>query len=105
MVTLLESPKKLLATILITNNFVNILIVLLFAALGEALFGDFKQAIFGIQVRFLIEVVFIAFLILLFGEVFTQSVCFEKCFKICWFYGKTNSCFKPPFNSFKSAFN
>jgi Mg2+/Co2+ transporter CorB len=51
-VTLLESPKKLLATILITNNFVNILIVLLFAALGEALFGDFKQAIFGIQVRF-----------------------------------------------------
>ena len=32
---LLEKPKKLLATILITNNFINILIVLLFAALGE----------------------------------------------------------------------
>ena len=32
-VTLLEKPRKLLATILITNNFINILIVLLFASL------------------------------------------------------------------------
>jgi len=35
---LLEKPKQLLATILITNNFINILIVLLFAALGEIIF-------------------------------------------------------------------
>ena len=32
-VKLLQKPKKLLATILITNNFINILIVLLFASL------------------------------------------------------------------------
>ena len=41
-VKLLEKPRKLLATILITNNFINILIVLLFASLAETLFGDFN---------------------------------------------------------------
>jgi gliding motility-associated protein GldE len=87
-VTLLESPKKLLATILITNNFVNILIVLLFAALGEALFGDFKQAIFGVQVRFLIEVVFIAFLILLFGEVLPKVYASRNALKFAGFMAK-----------------
>jgi len=39
-VKLLEKPKKLLATILITNNFINILIVLLFAGLSEMILGD-----------------------------------------------------------------
>ena len=68
-VKLLEKPKKLLATILITNNFINILIVLLFASLGEYFFNDFDYTIFNIPVRFLIEVVLVTFLILLFGEV------------------------------------
>ena len=66
-VQLVERPKKLLATILITNNFINILIVLLFAALGEQFLGDFEYSILGVKVRFLIEVVLITFLILLFG--------------------------------------
>jgi len=61
----LERPKKLLATILITNNFINILIVLLFAYLGEYLFNGIASTKF----RFIIEVVLITFLILLFGEV------------------------------------
>ncbi len=72
-VKLLAKPKKLLATILITNNFINILIVLLFAALGEQLFSGFEYSVnlyfFDLPVRFLIEVVLITFLILLFGEV------------------------------------
>lgn len=72
-VKLLEKPKKLLATILIANNFINILIVLLFAALGEQLLSDFDFSInfyfFQLPVRFLIEIVLITFLILLFGEV------------------------------------
>ena len=34
---MLHNPKRLLATILITNNFINIAIVLLFASLGENL--------------------------------------------------------------------
>jgi len=37
-VELLQKPRKLLATILITNNFLNILIVLIFASLGEVFF-------------------------------------------------------------------
>jgi len=72
-VTLLERPRKLLATILITNNFINILIVLLFASLAETLFGDFDYEMnlyfFSLPIRFLIEVILVTFLILLFGEV------------------------------------
>ena len=72
-VTLLERPRKLLATILITNNFINILIVLLFASLAETLFGSFDYQLnlyyFKIPIRFLIEIVLVTFLILLFGEV------------------------------------
>ncbi|OIQ40916.1 MAG: magnesium/cobalt efflux protein [Bacteroidetes bacterium MedPE-SWsnd-G1] len=72
-VTLLEKPKKLLATILVTNNFINILIVLIFAYLGEDLFQNLNFSIdlyfFNLSVRFVLEVVLITFLILLFGEV------------------------------------
>ena len=60
----LEHPKKLLATILIANNFINILIVLLFAYLGEFFFSAINPTL-----RFFIEVIIITFLILLFGEV------------------------------------
>lgn len=72
-VKLLDEPRKLLATILITNNFINILIVLLFASLGETLFSEFNYEIdlyfFSIPIRFLVEVILVTFLILLFGEV------------------------------------
>ena len=63
--TLLERPKKLLATILVANNFINIAIVLLFAYIGETIFADITNTI----VRFLLEVVSATFLILLFGEI------------------------------------
>lgn len=62
---LLERPKKLLATILVANNTINIAIVILFAFLGESIFHGIE--IFWI--RFLLEVVVITFLILLFGEI------------------------------------
>ncbi|MBU3011019.1 gliding motility-associated protein GldE [Polaribacter vadi] len=72
-VDLLDKPRKLLATILITNNFINILIVLLFASLAETIFADFDYQLnlilFEVPVRFLIEIVLVTFLILLFGEV------------------------------------
>ena len=72
-VKLLERPRKLLATILITNNFINILIVLLFTSLSESLFSDFTYQLnlylFIVPVRFLFEIILITFLILLFGEV------------------------------------
>ena len=62
---LLEKPKKLLATILISNNFVNILVILIFAYVGDFLFSN----ITSVALKFLIEIVLVTFLILLFGEV------------------------------------
>ena len=62
---LLESPKKLLATILVANNFINIAIVILFAFLGDLIF----ESITNPQIKFLVEVVVVTFLILLFGEI------------------------------------
>lgn len=62
---LLERPKKLLATILVANNFINIAIVILFAYLGGYFFEGISSAI----TRFVIEVVIVTFLILLFGEI------------------------------------
>jgi gliding motility-associated protein GldE len=62
---LLERPKKLLATILIANNFINIAIVILFAYLGDFLFTNITSDV----LRFIVEVVVVTFLILLFGEI------------------------------------
>ena len=62
---LLERPKKLLATILVANNFINIAIVILFAYLGDFMFGDITSS----WAKFILEVVVVTFLILLFGEI------------------------------------
>ncbi len=66
---LLEKPKKLLATILVANNFINIAIVLLFDSLGQVWFEGLNQVYFGVNIRFVIEVGVVTFLILLFGEI------------------------------------
>lgn len=63
--SLLERPKKLLATILVANNFINIGIVILFAYLSSDLFSGVKSPV----LKFTIEVVIVTFLILLFGEI------------------------------------
>lgn len=62
---LLERPKKLLATILVANNFVNIAIVILFASVGNYLFSQISIG----WLRFSLEVVVVTFFILLFGEI------------------------------------
>ena len=62
---LLERPKKLLATILVANNFINIAVVLLFAYLGDVMFGNIENP----TIKFVLEVVVVTFLILLFGEI------------------------------------
>lgn len=61
---LLSTPKRLLATILVANNFINIAIVLLFASLSSVLLDHFSDTF-----RFVVEVVIVTFLILLFGEI------------------------------------
>lgn len=64
--SLLLAPKKLLATILITNNFVNIAIVVLSSLIINRLpfMADLSTLIV-----FIIQVVVVTFLILLFGEI------------------------------------
>jgi gliding motility-associated protein GldE len=78
---LLQQPKKLLATILILNNFINILIVLIFASLGNVLFANISSVI----VKFLVEVVLVTFLILLFGEVLPKIYATRKSMKFATF--------------------
>lgn len=64
--SLLSKPKELLATILITNNFVNVGIVIL----STFILNDIYPVTPGSELkRFLLEVVGITFLILLIGEV------------------------------------
>ncbi|MBB3124153.1 MULTISPECIES: gliding motility-associated protein GldE [Mesoflavibacter] len=62
---LLERPKKLLATILVANNFINIGIVILFAFLSEFMFKSITSTL----IKFIVDVVVVTFLILLFGEI------------------------------------
>ena len=69
-IKLLDRPKKLLATILIANNAINIGVVLLFNVIGDTLFSNITYVLFNfISVRFLLEVVVATFLILMFGEI------------------------------------
>lgn len=63
---LLENPKELLATLLISNNFVNVGIVILSSYILE----DFNEVLPKNQtLRFIIEVIGITFMLLLIGEV------------------------------------
>lgn len=69
---LLARPKKLLATILIANNAINITTVLIFSILANSWFVNIQDLdLFGFQisVRFILEVIVVTFLILLFGEI------------------------------------
>ncbi|MDT0687975.1 gliding motility-associated protein GldE [Autumnicola psychrophila] len=68
-IKLLDKPKKLLATILVANNFINIAIVLLFDSLVTEMFGETNMEIMGIDFRLIVEVGLVTFLILLFGEI------------------------------------
>lgn len=63
--SLLEKPKKLLATLLVANNFINIGVVILFSLVGKGLFLDISSPV----LKFIVEVILVTFLILLFGEV------------------------------------
>jgi len=75
---LLAKPKKLLATILIANNFINIAIVLLFASLGDLLFLGVSTNYYGVNLRFIAEVGLVTFVILLFGEILPKVYASRK---------------------------
>ncbi|MBL4747164.1 MAG: gliding motility-associated protein GldE [Flavobacteriaceae bacterium] len=78
---LLGTPKKLLATILIANNFINILVVLIFAYLGEIFLASLDSE----TLKFVIEVVLVTFLIVLFGEVLPKVYATRNAMKFASF--------------------
>ncbi|MBL4657287.1 MAG: gliding motility-associated protein GldE [Flavobacteriales bacterium] len=61
----LNKPKRLLATILIANNFINVAIVIISTYINVKLFAFVENPVLS----FAIQVVAVTFLILLFGEV------------------------------------
>ncbi|MBG15124.1 MAG: magnesium/cobalt efflux protein [Crocinitomicaceae bacterium] len=65
-IQLLENPKKLLATILIANNFINVAIVMLSTVIVEKSFDNNELSGYA---QFFIQVIAVTFIILLFGEV------------------------------------
>tara|TARA_R110002050_G_scaffold41842_2_gene101165 strand:+ start:417 stop:1745 length:1329 start_codon:yes stop_codon:yes gene_type:complete len=85
-VTLLDRPKKLLATILIANNAINIGVVLLFNNIGDTIFSNITYVILGlVPVRFLLEVVVVTFLILMFGEILPKVYANRNRFTFAFF--------------------
>ena len=63
--TLLEKPKRLLATILISNNFINITIVILFASIDNPLLSSINNPL----IETIIEVGIIGMMILFIGDI------------------------------------
>ncbi len=78
---LLQKPEKLLATILIANNFINIGIVVLSAYVINSLFDFSDNQLVG----FLIQVVSITFILLLFGEIIPKVYAAEAGVKFARF--------------------
>jgi len=62
---LLKRPKRLLATILVANNFINIALVLLFSNINQFYLARIENQFLSL----LVEVVIISFVILIFGEI------------------------------------
>lgn len=73
-ITLLEMPRRLLATILIANNFVNIAIVILSTFIVANLFN---LALYPV-LAFLVQVVLVTSLLLIFGEIMPKIYASNK---------------------------
>ena len=79
---LLKKPKKLLATLLVAINFINIAIVILFSFIGKNLFA----AIASPLLKFIVEVILVTFVILLFGEVLPKVYASRNNIKFAKFF-------------------
>ena len=78
---LLDKPKRLLATILIANNFINIAIVLLFASLEGLYLSDIENPI----IVLIIQVGLITFLIFFFGDILPEIYAIRNVLKFSLF--------------------
>jgi gliding motility-associated protein GldE len=79
--TLLKRPKRLLATLLIANNFVNISIIILSTFTVDRLI-DFESQT---TLKFIIQVIVISFLLLLFGELTPKVYATRKATRLASF--------------------
>ncbi|MCO5265079.1 MAG: gliding motility-associated protein GldE [Lentimicrobium sp.] len=75
---LLEKPKRLLATILIANNFINVSIVIISSFVMARLF-DFATSPF---LGFLVQVVIVTSLLLIFGEIMPKIYASQHALKV-----------------------
>jgi len=93
--SLLALPKRLLATILIANNFVNVAIIILSTLIIDQVFDVGQMAVW---LRFTLQVVAVTFLILLIGEVMPKVYATKNALRLAgimsgpivalrWFFG------------------
>ena len=80
----LESAERLLATILIANNFVNVGIVILLSFFSNQVFDFTESPILG----FILEVIVITFMLLLFGEIMPKVYATKNALKLSRFMAK-----------------
>ena len=73
-ISLLEKPKRLLAIILVSNNFINVAIVLIAAWLSNLMFDFSSVHVWG----FVFQVVIITVVLLLFGEIMPKIYARQK---------------------------
>ena len=79
---LYNNPEKLLSTILVANNTINIAIVLLVSIyLSSRIFDFSTEPVMG----FIIDAVVITFLLLFFGEIMPKVLCFKKSSQVALF--------------------
>ena len=78
---LYNMPEKLLSTILVANNSINIAIVILSAFISSKLFDFSKSPVLG----FIIQVIIITFLILFFGEIMPKLYATKNHIKVATF--------------------
>lgn len=78
LISLLEQPKRLLATILIANNFVNVAIIILSTFLLSNIVVVENNPVFA----FLIQVVLVTSVLLIFGEIMPKILSASKPLKI-----------------------
>lgn len=82
--TLLKKPNRLLATILISNNFINISIVILSTYIINKIY-DFSN---DVKLGFFIEVIAVSFVLLLFGEIIPKIYAKHLSLKFAKFMAK-----------------
>jgi len=91
---LLTKPEHLLGTILVVNNFVNVSIVILSAYISNSIVDFGEAKVLG----FLTQVVFITFLLLLFGEIMPKIYANQNAIRFSSFMSLSISFLQKLFN-------